>query len=89
MYSNALFIKEVKKHHGKYILVARDDDHKALNDYFWVATSPDVTDFTDASEGITKRYRFMDNVLLNDAHPDLLVIVIYYEEINGKQEKTQ
>lgn len=86
LYSNAPFIRQVKKHRGKYILVARDDDHKALNDYFWAATSPDVTDFTDTSQGITRRYRFMEHVPLNDAHPDLLVTVIYYEEVNKKQE---
>ncbi len=56
----------------RYILVAREKDHKSLNEYFWAGEGEDVEDFTEVREKKNLRYRFMNKVPLNDSHPDLL-----------------
>ena len=67
--------------------MAKEKDHKHLYDYFWKAEPPDVTEFMETVQGVKKRYRYMSDVPLNEAHPDLLVNVVFYEEIDKKNVK--
>lgn len=87
LYANAPFIKELERHRCSYILVAKSNDHRYLWDYFWAAEKPDVEEYEIKNDKVLKKYRFMKNVPLNDANADVLVNVIYYEEINKKGEK--
>jgi hypothetical protein len=88
LHSNGPLIREIMSMRKHYIIAAGEADHKALWEYFWAGESPDVTEFTDISEGIERTYRFMGNVPLNDTHPDLLVTAIYLTETNKKGEIT-
>jgi hypothetical protein len=87
--SNGPFIKELLAHRCKYILVAKDKDHKNLCEYFWAGEGSDIFEFTEAVAGVQKRYRYMKNVPLNDTHPDILVTVVYYEQIDKKGKMTK
>ncbi len=87
LFSNGPFIDLLEEHRCRYILVAKDDDHKYLYDWFWKATAPDVTEFEETVGKVYKRYRFMENVPLNDSRSDKLVNVVFYEEINAKGVK--
>jgi len=78
--SNGPFIIDLEEHRCKYILVAKDDDHKSLMEYFWAGKEPDIFEHSEEMKGVKKRYRYMKNVPLNDSHPDILVTVVYYEE---------
>jgi hypothetical protein len=89
LFSNAPFIQEVEAHRGKYIIIAKEKDHKHLYDYFWKAEELDMVEFKETIKGVQKRYRYMSNVPLNDSHPDLLVNVVFYEEIDKKNVKHQ
>jgi hypothetical protein len=89
LFSNAPFIQEVEVHRGKYIIIAKEKDHKHLYDYFWKAEEPDMVEFKETIKGVQQRYRYMSNVPLNDSHPDLLVNVVFYEEIDKKNVKHQ
>jgi hypothetical protein len=84
LFSNGPFIDDLESHHCHYILVAQEKDHKYLYDWFWKAESPDVTEFEETIGKVHKRYRFMENVPLNDSRADKLVSVVFYEEINAK-----
>ena len=88
LYSKAPFIQKLNDKRMRYILVAKEDDHKALYDYFWAGDGEDIGEVTLKRDHITNYYRFMNNVPLNDANPDVLVNVMYNEETNTKTNKT-
>ena len=87
LFSNAPFIEILEEHRCHYILGAQEKDHKYLYDWFWKAEVPDVTEFEERTGKVHKRYRFMENVPLNDSRSDKLVNVIFYEEIDAKGKK--
>lgn len=81
--SNVPFIRMAKEHRCKFIIVAKEADHKFLYDWFFKADSQDAPEWeVEESKKITK-YKFMKDVPLNDSHPDL-VNVFYYEERDPK-----
>ncbi len=88
LYSNAPFIRLAIEKRCSYILVAKEDDHKYLSEYFWNGDGEDIVDYTMDSKEHCLRYRFMNDVPLNDANHDLKVNVLYYEEHNKKKNKT-
>jgi hypothetical protein len=88
LHSNASFIEQMEAYHYHYICTAKQADHKALYEYFWAGEGPDITEFTDTSQGVVRKYRFMDNVPLNDSHLDLLVTVVYFEETDKNGQTT-
>jgi len=45
LYSNAPFIRALKDKRCSYILVAKEDDHKYLYDYFWAGEGDDICEF--------------------------------------------
>lgn len=89
LFANVPFIELLEQHRCHYILGCKEDDHKYLYDWFWKATAPDVTFFEERTGSLYKRYRFMENVPLNESHAEKLVTVVYYEEINAKGVKRQ
>lgn len=87
LYSNAPFIKALKDKRCSYILVAKEDDHKYLYDYFWTGSGDDICEFRKDTHDKEERYRFMNDVPLNDANYNLKVNVLYYEERDKKSGK--
>jgi hypothetical protein len=87
LFSNAPFIEMLEEHRCHYILGAQEKDHKYLYDWFWKAEVPDMTEFEERTGKVHKRYRFMENVPLNDSRSEKLVNVIFYEEIDAKGKK--
>lgn len=88
LYSRGPFIQKLKEKNMSYLLVAKQDDHKALYDYFWAADEEDAHEFTCTRDHLINRYRFVKDVPLNDTYPDLLVTVIYNEETNTHTNTT-
>jgi hypothetical protein len=88
LYSNAPFIRDALEKRCSFILVAKEKDHKYLYDYFRAADEVDAVEFKTKSDKKEQRYRFMNNVPLNDTNHDLKVNVLYFEEYDPKKDKT-
>ena len=82
--SNAPHIYEIKKHGLRYILGAKEGDHKFLFDY---VNKTETNKFECEIEGTLHRFRFINQVSLNESNPELLVNFVEYWEI--KASKTQ
>ncbi|MCJ7431945.1 MAG: transposase [Anaerolineales bacterium] len=82
--SNAPHIYELQKHGLHYILGAKEGDHKFLFDY---VNKAQTTEFECEIEGTIHRFRFINQVPLNESNPELLVNFVEYWEIKGP--KTQ
>lgn len=84
--SNAPHINLLKELKMRFILGVKPGDHKSLFEFvdFVGCTRHEHVD----KEGITHRYRFVNQVPLNDSNPDCLVNFIEYWEIkkNGKMQ---
>ena len=86
--SNAPHISELQKYGLHYILGVKEGDHKFLFEYVAKAhQAGQTTEFECKNEGVIHRFRFINQVPLNEANPDLLVNFIEYWEI--KPGKTQ
>jgi disulfide oxidoreductase YuzD len=86
--SNAPHIAELRKHNLHFILGVKEGDHKFL--FESVAQAHQVgqtTEFECESEGVLHRFRFINQVPLNESNPDELVNFVEYWEI--KPGKTQ
>ena len=80
-------------------MVAKEADHKYLYDYFWQADTADATDYEmnitvkgekqKKAKKYHQRYRFMNNVPLNDSNHDIRVNVLYFEETDLETNKTK
>jgi len=78
--SNAPHIEELKKHELRYILGAKEGDHKFLFDY---VNKVQTTEFECEIEGTIHRFRFLNQVSLNESNSELLVNFVEYWEIKG------
>ena len=93
LYANAPFIRELEQIRCSYILVAKEDDHEYLYEYFWDGEGEDIEEFQrdirDNKGAVIKnyKYRFMNSVPLNIANQDLKVNVLYFEEFDQKKQK--
>jgi len=86
--SNAPHISELQKYGLHYILGVKEGDHKFLFEYVANAhQAGQTTEFECESEGAVHRFRFINQVPLNEANPDLLVNFVEYWEV--KPGKTQ
>jgi hypothetical protein len=86
--SNAPHIQVLQQHNMRYILGAKPHDHKYLFDFVESVWEPrDQKEERDAS-GTLHRYRWVNQVPLNEANPDVLVNFLEYWEIpaNGKTQ---
>ena len=85
--SNAPHIREIKKHGWSYILGVKKGDHAFLFDQVDIAQSKGlVTEFEyvdpDSPE-VIHRFRFINQVALNESNQDLLVNFVEYWEIKA------
>lgn len=80
--ANAPHIKELAKHNLRYILGVKEGDHTFLFDY--VATAEQAgrtTEYECTIDGVTHRFRFINQVPLNASNQDILVNFVEYWEI--------
>lgn len=84
--SNAPHIKLLKSLKMRFILGAKPDDHKYLFEFAKAAKCREKEEKT--SDGKTHRYRWVENIPLNDANYDCEVNFLEYWEIskNGKEQ---
>ena len=86
LFSNGPLIKHLLSDGHRYILVAKEKDHKALFEDF--CSLPQSSH--KITEGdITHGFHWINGLPLNDSHPDLLVNVLEYTEhhANGKKQR--
>lgn len=86
LFSNGPFIKRLRTDDHWFILVAKEGDHKYLFGEF--NALPRTTH--ELKEGkITHRFNWLNQIAINDAHPDCEVNVLEYWEIhdNGKKQR--
>jgi hypothetical protein len=84
--SNAPHIKHLEQYNMKYILGAKQGDHKFLFDLIGSSDSTKYFEMTD-ERGYLHQFRFVNNVSLNKAHPALKVNFWEYRETDpqGKE----
>lgn len=87
LYSKASFIRELMKKRCSYILVAKEADHKYLYDYFWAGSGADISEYEVMLPEKEQKYRFMNEVPLNDMNHELKVNVLYFEEYDKKKNR--
>ncbi|MBM9514027.1 transposase [Desulfogranum marinum] len=91
--SNGPHIKELKNHDLRFILGAKPKDHKALFKELDRATNEgraSEIQFLDPEDQKTGHiFKYLNNVLLNQSHPDLLVNVLEYYQVNKKGKVTE
>lgn len=91
--SNGPHIKELKKHNLRFILGAKPKDHKALFHQLHLATEEGRTselqliDPEDKTTGHS--FKYLNNVPLNQSHPDLSVNVLTYLQVDKKGKVTE
>lgn len=86
--SNAPHISELRKHKLHFILGVKEGDDKFLFEHVAKAhQAGQVSEFECESQGALHRFRFINQVPLNESNPDELVNFVEYWEI--KPGKTQ
>lgn len=82
--SNGPFIKRLKQDDHAFILVAKEADHKALFEEFRALPTQSHACEKDK---VTHRFKWLNEVPLNDSHPDCKVNVLEYweEKENGER----
>ncbi len=85
LFSNGPFIKRLKLDSHAFILVAKPKDHKSLFENFH---SLEKSTYTTKQDKTTHNFSWINNLAINDSHPDCLVNVLEYweEHANGKRQ---
>ena len=84
--SNGPHIRQLQELSMHYILGAKPSDHQFL--FNWMDTSPQTQIYqTQDENGTIHKYCYHNNIPLNDAHFDLEVNGLIYEEISPKGNK--
>jgi len=86
---NAPHIRDLKVHNLHFILGVKPGDHAFLFDHVNKASNNGAStefEYKD-SPGITHRFRFINNVPLNESNQDLLVNFLEYWKITDKETK--
>jgi hypothetical protein len=81
--SNGPHIENIERHKMKYIIGAKQGDHKHLFD---TVDNSDSTEYyeTKDEKGYLHQFRFVNNVALNKAHPEIKVNFWEYRETSPK-----
>ncbi len=84
--SNGPHIRELQKHNLRFILGAKPKDHQALfselSKSLRNGTATEFTVLDQDRKNIAHHFRFLNNVALNKANPDLLVNILEYWEVD-------
>jgi hypothetical protein len=82
--ATAPHIRELQRHKLHFILGVKPGDHKYLFDYVDAAhTQGETTEFEQTVDGVTHRFRWLNNVPLNASNPEVRVNFLEYWEIRG------
>jgi hypothetical protein len=82
--ANAPHLAELKRHNLRFILGVKPGDHKYLFDYVAQAqASGQTTEFELQKEGVSHRFRFLNDVPLNESNTDVRVNFLAYWEIKA------
>jgi Transposase DDE domain len=84
--ANAPHLKDLAEARAHYIIVVKPGDHAFLFEHLRVleeAGQIQVLTLVDPSTGVLHHFRFAKGVPLNESHPDVLVNVLQYWEIDG------
>jgi hypothetical protein len=86
--ANAPHIKALRGHKFRFILGVKPGDHRYLFDYVAQAEAAgDTTEFEQEEEGVVYRFRFLNDVPLNESNPE--VRVNFLECWQSKEGKEQ
>lgn len=81
LFSKGPFIKRLKADEHRFILVAKEGDHKSLFEEF--RSLPQKT-YQCKRDKMTHRFAYVNGLAINDSHLDCLVNVLEYWETNAK-----
>src|SRR5947209_773474 len=88
--ANGPHILELQRHGFHFILGAKPGDHAALFQRMETASrggKAQALTLVDAATGVLHHFRWVVQVPLNDAHPDLLINLLEYWEVSGEGVK--
>jgi len=86
LHSNAPHIRELEKHNLRYIIGAKKGDHAFLFNYIESAVKDKLTtEIKLEKDGVTRQFRFKNNVPLNESNKDQLVNFVEYWETTPKK----
>lgn len=91
LYANAPHIKTLENNGYAYLLNVKPDSHKTLFAQVEARKQRQQTNTYSIStpDGLHHRFEWCNNVLLCNAHPDLRVNALCYEQTDKKGKKTQ
>ena len=82
--ANAPHIKELQRHNLRFILGVKPGDHSYLFAHVAQAQAEGrTTEFEIEREGVSHRFRFLNDVPLNESHADVRVNFLEYWEVKG------
>ena len=82
--SNAPHIEELQRHDLRFILGVKPGDHSYLFNYVAQAqVAGRTTEFEFTQKGVTHRFRFLNDVPLNESNAHVRVNFLEYWEVNG------
>ena len=86
--ANAPHIKELKRHNLGFILGVKPGDHAYLFDYLHQGHAQGkTTEFEMQTKGVSHRFRFLNDVPLNESNTDVRVNFLEYWEIKGDKTR--
>lgn len=84
--ANAPHIKELERHNLHYIIVVKPGDHKFLFEQVKKAhAAGKTTEFELEQAGIIHRFRWLNQVPLNESNQDVLINFLEYWEVGPKK----
>jgi len=85
--SNGPHIKDLKKHDLRFILGAKEKDHvhlfEQMDDALTAGKAMEFSMTRAGDSNVTDTYRFVNGIALNKSHPDLLVNMLEYWQVDG------
>ena len=86
--ANAPHIRELKRHNLRFILGVKPGDHRYLFAHVAQAQAEGrTTEFELAGDGVSHRFRFLNDVPLNESNADVCVNFLEYWEIKGDKTR--
>jgi hypothetical protein len=86
--ANAPHLKEIKRHRFRFIVGVKPGDHRYLFDFVAQAHTAGKTTGFEIMEGdVIHRFRFLNDVPLNEANPEVRVNFLEYWEIKGDKQQ--
>lgn len=89
LYANGPHINILKDNNFDYILNVKPKGHKTLfKSIAGKRRRKELKTYTYSDKGITHEFEYINNVVLNNSHPDIRVNFIHYTQTDNKGKKT-